>query len=182
MSLVVHHRKLDGAAGRGLVETGFEVVYRREFARVVGVAYAATGSRADAHDVAQETFTRAHARWEELSVHPNIAGWLTLTAMNLARSTHRRRRVARRLRPELSQRSPQTRDTSARAIADAFWREVAVLPKRMSEVVILHYLEDRPISEIGEMLGIADGTVKATLAAARGRLKRSLGAKGWLDR
>ena len=49
------------------------------------------------------------------------------------------------------------------------------LPSRQAQCVALLYLEDRPVAEIGEILGIAAGTVRVHLHEARATLARRLG-------
>ncbi len=41
----------------------FDDFYRSEFPAVVGLAYALSGSRAGAEDLAQEAFLAAHSNW-----------------------------------------------------------------------------------------------------------------------
>jgi len=53
---------------------------------------------------------------------------------------------------------------------DALWR----LPLRQRAAAFLFYWEDRPVTEIAELMGVRDGTVKRYLHNARQRLKRSL--------
>jgi len=92
---------------------------------------------------------------------------------NLAVSMFRRRlaetkavaRLARRARltvPELSAEDAE------------FWAAVRSLPRRQSQVIALRYLEDRPVSEIAEILGTAEGTVKKHLHDGRRALARRL--------
>ena len=49
------------------------------------------------------------------------------------------------------------------------------LPARQAQCVALLYLEDRPVTEIGQILGIAPGTVRVHLHEARATLARQLG-------
>jgi RNA polymerase sigma-70 factor, ECF subfamily len=51
---------------------------------------------------------------------------------------------------------------------------VRALPRRQAQVVALHYLEDRPVAEIADALGIASGTVKKHLHDGRRELARRL--------
>ena len=48
------------------------------------------------------------------------------------------------------------------------------LPRRQAQVIALHYLEDRPVAEIAQILGTAGGTVKKHLHEGRLALTRRL--------
>jgi RNA polymerase sigma-70 factor (ECF subfamily) len=63
--------------------------------------------------------------------------------------------------------------------SDAFWAAVRALPDRQRVAVVLHYVEDQSIDGIAEVLGIATGTVKATLHRARQTLAATLSS--WKD-
>jgi len=55
-----------------------------------------------------------------------------------------------------------------------FWEAVRSLPRRQSQVVALHYLEDLPIAEVAAILDMAPGTVKKHLFDGRRELARRL--------
>jgi RNA polymerase sigma-70 factor (ECF subfamily) len=52
--------------------------------------------------------------------------------------------------------------------------ELRALPERQRAAVFLHYWADLPYDEIAALLGIAPGTVAASLHAARRRLRDRL--------
>ena len=54
------------------------------------------------------------------------------------------------------------------------WRAVRRLPKRQAQVVALYYAADCSVAEVAEVLGLAEGTVKAQLHRGRQALA------GWL--
>jgi RNA polymerase sigma-70 factor (ECF subfamily) len=60
------------------------------------------------------------------------------------------------------------------AEAEAFWSNVRGLPKRQAQVIALHYLEDRPIAEIAEILECSPNTVKVHLHNGRNKLAERL--------
>jgi RNA polymerase sigma-70 factor (ECF subfamily) len=65
--------------------------------------------------------------------------------------------------------------------SETFWKEVRRLPSRQAQAIALHYIEDRSISEVALILGVAEGTVKALLHQGREKLRRELRAKGLVD-
>jgi RNA polymerase sigma-70 factor, ECF subfamily len=55
-----------------------------------------------------------------------------------------------------------------------FWAAVRSLPRRQAHVIALRYLDDRPVAEIAEILGTAEGTVKKHLHEGRQTIIRRL--------
>lgn len=49
------------------------------------------------------------------------------------------------------------------------------LPHRQRAAVLLHYVADMSVREVAEVMGVAEGTVKALLAQARRKLRTILG-------
>jgi Sigma-70 region 2 len=67
---------------------GFEAFYHREYHAVVQLAYALSGSRLIAKDIAQEAFLRAFRDWAAIR-HPS--GWVRKVVVRRAgRTVHRR--------------------------------------------------------------------------------------------
>ena len=54
----------------------FDVFYQREFRPVVGLAYALSGSRIAAEDLAQEAFIAAHQQWEKVGRYESPGAWV----------------------------------------------------------------------------------------------------------
>jgi RNA polymerase sigma-70 factor (ECF subfamily) len=61
------------------------------------------------------------------------------------------------------------------AEADEFWEAVRALPRRQAQTIALHYLEDRPIAEIAEILECSPNTIKVHLHKGRAALASRLG-------
>jgi RNA polymerase sigma-70 factor, ECF subfamily len=154
----------------------FEDLYRKEFSGVLGLAYALSGNRWIAEDLTQEAFLSAHRDWGRIGAYDDPGAWVRRVVTNLSVSAFRRRMVeakalARLARgqvwilPELSAEDEQ------------FWRAVRSLPRRQAQVVTLHYLEERSVVEIADVLDIAPGTVKKHLFDGRRALGRLLRAQ-----
>ncbi|MET0697831.1 MAG: sigma-70 family RNA polymerase sigma factor [Acidimicrobiia bacterium] len=151
----------------------FDQFYLENYRSVVALVYTLTGSRHGAEDIAQDAFLRAHRQWREVSGYERQDGWVRVVAMNLARS--RLRRIGAETRA-LGRVAGLTRTTfpELEPHNERFWQAVRDLPRRQREVVALHYLEDRPVADVAEILGVAESTIKNSLAQGRRTLARTL--------
>ena len=80
-------------ADRGIVTLPerFETFYQREFRSVVGLAYALSGSRWAAEDLAQEAFIAAHRKWDRIGEYESPGAWVRRVVANMAVSLYRKR-------------------------------------------------------------------------------------------
>jgi RNA polymerase sigma-70 factor (ECF subfamily) len=154
----------------------FESFYRREFRGVVALAYALSGSRLGAEDLAQEAFLAAHQRWEKIGAYEKPAAWVRRVVSNMAVSAFRRRaaearalaRLAGLHREALPELEPED---------EKFWRLVRGLPGKQSQAIALFYLEDRSVNEIAEILECSPATAKVHLHRGRQALAAKLGVE-----
>lgn len=151
----------------------FESFYRREFRDVVGLAYALSGSRLAAEDLAQDAFVAAHQRWDRISGYDKPGAWVRRVVSNLAVSGFRRRaaevkamaRLAGHRHQPLPELEPQDEE---------FWGKVRQLPDRQAQAIALFYVEDRSVAEIAEILECSPATAKVHLFRGRQSLARKL--------
>lgn len=155
----------------------FSQFFRAEYSAVVAIVYGVSVSRAAAEDIAQEAFLRAHREWDRVEAMDSPGAWVRRVAMNLARSRWRRMKAEAAALTRLS--APGFVPPDGPALE--FWEEVRRLPTRQAQAVTLRYLEDQTVREVGEVLGVAEGTAKALLHQGRERLRRQLVAKGLVD-
>jgi RNA polymerase sigma-70 factor (ECF subfamily) len=167
----------DDIAPRGRPSpSDYEAFFAAQHAPLARVAYALTGSRHDAQDLAQETLVRAFERWSVVGAYASPEAWARRVLVNLVYSRTRRRRTEaiglRRLRPSAARRDP----TELSDAAEAFWGAVRTLPPRQAQTVALRYGADLPAVEVAQILDLDPGTVRAHLHAARTRLSAVLHA------
>jgi RNA polymerase sigma-70 factor (ECF subfamily) len=167
------HAGVDPAAGAA---EGFEAFYVREYHAVVQLAYALSGSRLAAEDIAQDAFLRAFRDWERIR---NPSAWVRKVAVRRAgRTVHRRLLEARAVARLLAGRGLAVAELPEE---DAeVWRAVRALPRRQSQVIALRYVTDASVADIARTLGLAEGTVKAQLYRGRHALASRLAAP-WED-
>jgi RNA polymerase sigma-70 factor (ECF subfamily) len=134
----------------------------------------------DVEDVLQETFLAVWQGARNYTPRGTAGGWLWVIARNQAALLLRGRGPATPFLPGqagvLPQRGADPAEAAlARADLDA---AVAALgppgvPER--EVWRLMYVEDRPVAEVAELMGVAEGTVKSRAHRARRLLRAALG-------
>ena len=151
----------------------FEDFYVREYPAVVGLAYALSGSRWGAEDLAQEAFLAAHYEWRRIGAYQQPAAWVRRVVANLAVSAFRRRMAEMKALARIAFRRGEAVPDLAAADPD-FWAAVRALPRRQAQVVALYYLEDRSVADVAEILDMTLGTVKRHLYDARQTLARRL--------
>ena len=57
------------------------------------------------------------------------------------------------------------------------WKAVEGLSERQRTVFLLRYVEEQELSEIARQTGLSEGTVKAHLSRALGRVRAELGGR-----
>lgn len=155
----------------------FERLYRDHADRVYGLCLRMTGDRVAATELAQDVFVRAWEQLDRLDPSADAGGWLWRLGTNVVLNAKRsdRRRHAR-VAPvdDLSALERPTFGTPLpvrRMSIDAAMRR---LPDRARAVFVLHDVEGFSGAEVAELLGIAEGTVRAHLHRARTLMREAL--------
>jgi RNA polymerase sigma-70 factor (ECF subfamily) len=159
--------------GGDYITSSFDDFMRREYSRALAFARAVTHSWNEADDLCQEAFLAAFKRWDAVGGFDRPDAFVRRVIANRSVSGFRRRRAE----AAALQRVEQGRPIDTDGTDPAFWAAVGRLPSRQRHVVALHYLEDRSVKDIADVLEIAEGTVKAHLHAARQSLAQLLGAE-----
>ena len=162
----------DARATRALVEA--------KLPRLLALATRMLGDRAEAEDVAQETFLRAWKqapRWTPGGARFDT--WLHTVVLNLCRDRLRRRRETPLARlPEQVDPAPRADDilgeSEQRTRVSA---AISALPERQREAILLvHYQEMNNIEAAGA-LGVSVDALESLLARGRRALRQALAAK-----
>ena len=168
-ALIESARAGDPSAWEALVQAHHEPVFR--------FAYLMLNDRADADDVAQETFIRAYRSLGRFDVERRLRPWLLSIAANVAknrlRSWGRYTAALGRWQQESSPPNVHMIDdfTAAQIEAGRLWEAVRRLRREDQTMIYLRYFLEMPVDETAESLGIAPGTVKSRLSRALGRLR-----------
>lgn len=156
------------------VTEDFEAFYKRLYPRAVGLAYALTGRRHLAEEIAQDAFISGYRRWERISHYDKPEAWLRRVVVNQSTSVLRRGLTEVKAIPRLWGDASAVGELEPEA--SGVWDEVRALPRRQAQAITLYYLEDLSLEQIADILECSPGTVKAHLRRGRERLGRKLQA------
>jgi RNA polymerase sigma-70 factor (ECF subfamily) len=156
-----------------------EALVRQHARLVYRVAWSVLRDHHDAEDAAQETFVRLWRTREQL---PQIADprlWLARVAWRVAVDRVRRRREQPLddLPEPLAPGAPLDEQLAGNQLRAVMEELIAALPKDMQDVINLSSAGEMSAAEIGEILGVAEGTVRTRLFRARQLLRERLAMK-----
>ena len=162
-------RVLDGDHG------AFEALVRRYTRPAFAIAVGIVKEPADAEDVTQDAFMKALERLEDCRDPSKFGSWFLQIVRNRAHSVRRylsvRDAAPLDALPLATDRpGPHTEAVRARLRADLA-EAIEDLTEVQQDVVILHDLEGWKHREIGELLDLPTGTVRAHLHHARKALR-----------
>ena len=143
---------------------------------------------AQAEDIAQEVFIKAHEHFDMLATSPSAGGWLKTVATNLSLNHLQRYRKRWKFFSEFGSDS-QDEDAPGVEFAapDTFfeaidsdekraWVEEALarLPDHQRVPLVLYHFDDLPYDEIARRLGVSLAKVKTDILRARAALAKIL--------
>ena len=152
-------------------DEGFTTFFRSEYPSLVRTLFLIVHDRELARDIAQDAFVQLFARWRRISHYERPDAWVRRVGIRMAVRASTRERVRPRLERELDFA------TLPRPVDIDLVRAIGQLPASQRAAVALFYLEDRPVSEVAEVLACSEVTAKVHLHRARRRLAELLGEK-----
>lgn len=172
---------------RQYVKEGSESAFTELVREHVNLVYSAAlretgGDNAQAEDLSQAVFTELSRKSRKLLGHPSIAGWLYTTVRHLAANL-RRAEQSRRCREEEAQRMNELLSEGS---PDQAWRQIRpVLDDALHELneadraaVVLRFLEDRSLREVGAAMGLQENAARMRVDRALDKLRGLLARRG----
>lgn len=148
------------------------------------LAYRITGNRGDAEEVVQEAFLRAYQQLPRFELRSDFGTWLYRIAVNTALNRLQKEKTARMKMAELDSEhgERQIADREATPERMAFNGQIAQqresAMRNLTEVeraaFVLRYLEERPMDEIAEVLGMTVNSAKQAVFRSVRKMRRAL--------
>ncbi|RYG35800.1 RNA polymerase sigma factor [bacterium] len=153
-------------------EAAFGLLRARHLGLVLGTCRRVTGNATLAEDAAQGVFLLLNERSRSLLGQASLAGWLHGAARNVARNLVReegRRRVRER-----RSHSPEPPEADWSEVAPVIDDALARLSADDRDAVLLRFVQDRSLAQVGEALGIAENAARMRVTRALDRLRGHL--------
>lgn len=150
---------------------------REAIPRMMGLAVALTGQRADAEDLLQETLATVVLKWARVSRAGDVDAYVRRIMLNTVISRSRPRWRTEVVTDEFDVDEPSRTDHHPERLADRdeVLRLLATLPARQRAVLALRYYEDLPDAEIATALGCSPQAVRNAAHAGHKTLRARLG-------
>lgn len=172
----------------------FEQIVLQTERAVYNLAFSIVKKKEDAEDVTQETYLRLWRAASELKLESSLKLYILRTARNLAldliRKNSKRDEIDTvildaegEFEIDIADDSPDSRpdESYLRKIEKEVVRQsIEELPSAAREIIVLRDIEGLSYTEITEMLGLAEGTLKSKLFRARERLRKIILSKNIL--
>lgn len=161
-------------------QAAFAELMARHRQWVVGLLRAFVQDSAQAEDLAQEAFCRAHRAAAAYRAQGQFPAWLKRIAINVARDALRKGHIASVLPLELAETAPAPDhfDPMAALMSDVLREDVRSAIQRLPEeqrlAVIMRFFGDMSIQDIAWAMQCPEGTVKTRLFHSLRRIRRSL--------
>ncbi len=156
-------------------DEAFEILARKFFRPVYAVVSSFLSSQEDIDDSAQDTFLRALDKIHSYDPKRPFSPWLYQVARNVARNRWKyvKKRQHRALDDALEEigRDDPGRSVELSELRLRVSEAIDSLPERQRTAFKLHDIEGFKATEIAEMLGVSDGTVRANVHHARKELR-----------
>ena len=165
-------------------ENAFATLIQKYQRQVHAHALRKIGDFQIAEDITQETFLRVYQKLETLNNPAQFSTWLHAIVNHLCIAWFRNNRLKTKSLQEIhiseiegeaysryvaTEHAKSTAETQR----DLVKKLLGQLKENDREVITLHYFEEMTSSEIGEVLGVPENTVKSRLHRARQRLKNA---------
>ncbi len=173
-------------------DAAFGAIMDRYRRRMWAVAFRVLRNHADAEEIAQDTFLRAHRGLAEFRGDCSLSTWLHRIALNLARNRYwyffrRQRHAAMSMEMPLGSENPVSlgdliaseemgpvREANTAEFAELVERCMAGLAAESAEILTLRCEGNQSYAQISRTLGLSVGTVKSRLSRARERLRTAM--------
>ncbi|MEC0348321.1 RNA polymerase sigma factor SigW [Bacillus subtilis] len=155
--------------------------------KIYQICYRMLGNVHEAEDIAQEAFIRAYVNIDSFDINRKFSTWLYRIATNLTIDRIRKKKPDYYLDAEVAGTEGLTMYSQIAAdgvlpedavvsleLSNTIQQKILKLPDKYRTVIVLKYIDELSLIEIGEILNIPVGTVKTRIHRGREALRKQL--------
>jgi RNA polymerase sigma factor (sigma-70 family) len=157
----------------GPPDDSFAELFAATYPQIVRTVWFVIHDRAAAEEVAQDAFTELFRAWSRLRDFDRPDLWVRRVAIRKAQR-EATRRTRRAMLEQAATTGPLVED-GVRLPDPELIAAIRALPAKQRAIVVLFYLEDRPMAEVADLVGCSTSTGFVQLHQARKRLAATLG-------
>jgi RNA polymerase sigma-70 factor, ECF subfamily len=170
--------KLDDGALVARAKAGDRAAFSRLVARhedaIFRVCFRVLGSREDAEDAAQEAFVRAYRKLDGFEGRSSFKTWMVRLSMNVSLNERSKRRGPLREAPLPAPAPDPEAELLSSEAASRVHEALQKIRPNYRAAIVLRDLEGLSYREVGESLGVAEGTARVWAHRGRAKLKEVL--------
>jgi RNA polymerase sigma factor (sigma-70 family) len=152
----------------------FADLFAATYAQVVRTVWFVVHDQEAAEEVAQDAFIELFRDWSRLRKFDRPDPWVRRVAIRKAQREASRRTRRGVLERASAATTPSVEDGIGLPDPDLI-AAIGTLPPKQRAIVVLFYLEDRPMAEVADLVGCSTSTGFVHLHQARKRLAEVLG-------
>ena len=152
-----------------------EKIYTAFHGKVMGYLCARINRRADAEDLCSEVFEKIFNRFDQYDkTKSSISTWVFTITRNTLIDHYRRSKPQEELDENLSDDSEIDENLLQNESLEELAAALRRMPEELRDLIILRYYDNRPLTEVAEMMGMSYGAVKLRHQKALGMLRKAL--------
>ncbi len=139
----------------------FEALYTEYRSKVLGYIRSHISNRADAEDLCADVFEKALRRWDDYDPSRAAPGtWLFSITRNALIDYYRRSRPTEELSEDLPDDALPEDGIMRETLLEELAAALEKLPDELTDIIVLHYYDGLPLTEIAGRMDMSYGMVK----------------------
>ena len=152
-----------------------EKVYTAFQGKVMGYIYSRVNRRAEAEDLCADVFEKVFTRIDQFdSTKASLSTWIFTITRNTVIDHFRRTKPTEELDENLSDNTELDESLLNNESMEELAAALKKLPRELTELIVLRYYDNKPLTKVAEIMGLSYGAVKLRHQKALGILKREL--------
>jgi RNA polymerase sigma-70 factor (ECF subfamily) len=154
-----------------------EWIYTEYSGKVMGYIRGKVRSSADAEDLCSDVFEKIFTRFDQYDkTKSSISTWVFTITRNTLIDHFRRNKPQEELDENLSDDSEIDEGLLQTESLEELAAALRRMPDELRDLIVLRYYDNKPLTEVAELMGLSYGAVKLRHQKALAMLKKALGA------